>query len=161
MAATGKHRHNVIPAVYVVFRDKSGKKLLLIRRYNTGYRDGWYSLPAGHVGGADERGGEPAIMAAVREAKEEVGVDISPKDLRLVHTMHRLSNDPEPHERIDLCFETTSWHGELINAEPNKCDELRWVLLDDLPDNVIPEVRHMLQQALLEHRPYSDFNFDR
>lgn len=54
-------RHKVVPAVYAVFRD--GDRLLLLRRANTGYYDGYYSLPAGHVGGVDEKGGEPAIKA--------------------------------------------------------------------------------------------------
>lgn len=160
MAKAIKHRHRIIPAVYIIFRDQGGKKVLLMRRYNTGYRDGWYSLPGGHVGGADETGGEPAIMAAVREAKEEGGVDISLNDLQLVHAMHRLSTDPELHERVDFCFEATRWQGELANAEPDKCDELCWAPLNNLPTHIVPEVRHMLRQAFIERRLYSDLNFD-
>lgn len=149
-------RHKLIPAAYVIFRDND--KILLIRRANTGYHDGEYSLPAGHVGGTDERGNEPAIMAACREAKEEVGVIVSPQGLRLVHTMHRKSTDPEPHERIDLYFEASKWHGKLRNAEPNKCDKLRWVLMNDLPRNMVPEVRQALSMVA-KHDPYSEFNF--
>jgi mutator protein MutT len=146
-----KERFKVVPAVYIIFRD--GEKILLLRRFQTGYRDGEYSLPSGHVDG-----GEPATQAAVRETKEEVGVDIAPGDLRLVHTMHRKSADPEPHERIDLYFEVAKWRGELRNAEPHKCDELRWANPDDLPKNMIPEVRQALVM-IAKHEPYSDFNF--
>lgn len=156
MAKSVEQRHKVIPAAYIVFRD--GDKVLLLRRANTGYRDGEYSLPSGHVGGIDEKGGESAIQAAIREAKKEVGVDITPEDLRLVHTMHRASMDPAPHERIDLYFEAAKWRGTLTNAEPHKCDELRWVSVDHLPGNMISEVRQALEM-ITKGNPYSDFNF--
>lgn len=66
-----------------------------MQRDNTGFRDGYYALPSGHVDG-----GEPAV----REAKEWVGVDIDSKGLRLVHKMHRYSEHPEPHEkRFRVC----------------------------------------------------------
>jgi 8-oxo-dGTP diphosphatase len=150
------NRHTVVPAVYVIFRQDG--KILLIRRAGTGYRDGEYSLPAGHVGGTDEQGGETAIRAAVREAKEEVGVDIAPEDLRLVHTMHRKSTNPTPHERMDLYFEAVKWHGTFRNAEPHKCDELRWADATQLPDNMVPEVRQALAK-IFAHQNYSNFGF--
>lgn len=145
-------RHRFIAAVYVLLRD--GNKVLLLRRAHTGYHDGDYSLPAGHIDG-----GEPAIQAAAREAKEEVNVDISAQDLRLVLTLHRKSIDPEPHERIDLFFETSKWHGEPTNAEPDKCDGLKWVAIDDLPENMVSEVAAAFRK-IAAHEPYSDFNFD-
>ena len=151
-----QERFKVVPAVYVIFRD--GGKILLLRRFQTGYRDGDYSLPAGHVGGADEQGGEPAVQAAMREAKEEVSVDIDPKDLELVHTMHRYSSEPEPHERMDLFFEAAEWRGEVANAEPHKCDELRWAKPTELPENMVPEVRQALDM-IARRKPYSDFGF--
>jgi 8-oxo-dGTP diphosphatase len=146
-----KQRFKLIPAVYVVFRDED--KVLLLRRANTGYHDGEYSLPAGHVDG-----GEPAAAAACREVHEEVGVTIQPADLKLVHTMHRISYTPEQNERMDLFFELTHWNGELVNAEPHKCDELRWAKFDDLPKNMVPEVRLALKK-ISAHEPYSDYNF--
>lgn len=55
-------RYRFIGAVYIILRDNN--KVLLLRRANTGYYDGDYSLPAGHMDGD-----EPAAHAAVREAK--------------------------------------------------------------------------------------------
>lgn len=109
-------------------------------------------MPSGHLDG-----GEPAIHAAAREAKEEVGVDIYPQDLKLVHTMHRRAAESE-YERIDLFFQATKWYGEIENAEPQKCDELRWVSPNDLPDKVTPEVKLALEK-IAANESYSDCNF--
>lgn len=144
-----QQRHKVIPAVFLIFRE--GNKVLLLRRYQTGYMDGSYSLPAGHVDGD-----EPAVVAACREAKEEVGVTIHPKDLKLVHTVHEKA---EGHERLNLGFLVTHYRGAITNAEPHKCDELRWVDVHALPGNMVPSVRHILENVEAG-LPYSDFNFD-
>jgi 8-oxo-dGTP diphosphatase len=143
-------RHKLIPAVYVLFRKDN--QILLTKRANTGYRDGFYSLPAGHLDG-----GEPAIMAAVREVKEEVGIDIEPQNLRLIHTQHRVSEEGN-HERINLYFETEKWHGTPINAEPQKCSEICWVNVDALPDNLVPELKYLFKE-LAEDASYGHFGF--
>jgi len=146
-------RHKVIPAVYLVFV-KDGK-VLLLQRDNTGYMDGHYSLPAGHLDG-----NETAKTAAIREAKEEVGINLLPENLQLVHTMHR-QVDPDDrygHERIDMFFEAKHWQGEPRNAEPHKCNELAWRNIHDLPEKMVPEVKFALVK-IAQHEPYSDFNF--
>lgn len=123
--------------LFLVLEDQ----VLLLRRFNTGYEDGNFSVPAGHLDG-----GEQVIDAAVREAREEVGVTISPDDLAVVGVMHRLSDD----ERIDFFVACTQWAGEPHNLEPEKCDELRWAELDDLPENVIPYVRRAIENYRAE-----------
>lgn len=110
-------------------------KVLLLRRFNTGYEDGKYSVVAGHL-----EGGEEVKEAAIREAREEVGIEISPPDLQVVGVMHRKSND----ERVDFFLATTSWSGEIMNREPDRCDQLAWFDLDGLPENVIPYVGRAL-----------------
>jgi 8-oxo-dGTP diphosphatase len=145
-------RFTVVPAAYVVL--KQGNKVLLIRRANTGYMDGWYSLPSGHIAG-----GEPAHMAAIREVKEEVGVTIDPSDLAFVHVAHRLA-ETKDHERVDFGFATTRWVGEPRNMEPEKCDDMQWRAIDDLPENTIPLVVQMLAN-LKDRIFYSNHNFPR
>jgi 8-oxo-dGTP diphosphatase len=110
-------------------------EVLLLRRYNTGYEDGNYSVIAGHLDG-----GEEVTAAAVREAKEEAGIDILPEHAAIVGIMHRKGND----ERVDFFVEVREWTGEPVNLEPNKCDELAWYPLKDLPRNVIPYVRRAI-----------------
>ena len=112
-------------------------KVLLLRRYNTGYEDGNYSVVAGHLDG-----GKEVIRAAMREAREEAGVAIDPAAVKVVGVMHRNAG---AEERIDFFVEVRRWSGTIRNAEPEKCDELAWYDLDRLPPDVIPYVRRALQ----------------
>ena len=114
-------------------------QILLLRRFNTGYRDGEYSVPAGHLDG-----NETVIAAAAREAEEETGVQIDADDILFSSVMHRTEDD----ERVDFFVRIAKWNGEPVNAEPDKCDELRWMSVNDLPLNTIPYVRQAIQNHL-------------
>ena len=111
-------------------------QILLMRRFNTGFADGQYSVPAGHLDG-----GETVINAAAREAQEEVGVQIEPEHIHYSSVMHRREGD----ERVDFFVHIQQWDGELVNAEPHKCDDIRWTNIDHLPENTIPYIRRALQ----------------
>ena len=111
-------------------------QILLLRRFNTGFRDGEYSVPAGHLDG-----GETVMAAAIREGKEEVGVDIQETDMTFAMVMHRIEDD----ERVDFFVQVHKWQGELFNAEPDKCDDLCWVDINSLPVNIIPYVKQALE----------------
>ncbi len=122
-------------------------QVLLLRRFNTGFRDGEYSVPAGHL-----EGGETVMEAAAREGEEEAGVIIQLNDMTFSTVMHRIEDD----ERVDFFVVVNQWEGEPFNAEPDKCDELRWVAVDALPMNIIPYVK----QALANHRkgiPFDEY----
>lgn len=126
-------RHKAVPAVYLIL--KKANHILLIRRKNTGYFDGWYTCPSGHV-----EEGELPLEALARESLEEVGISIDTNKAKLVHTMYRTKHDPTG-DRADYFFELNEWQGEIINAEPTKCDDLQWFDLDALPKNLIPHER--------------------
>lgn len=123
--APAKTRFRAIVDVHVVLTNPSGE-ILLLRRANTGYKDGQWHLPSGHL-----ESGESVIDAAVREAREEVGVTIAPESLTFAHVMHRAP------ERIGLFFATETWTGTPHNAEPDKCSEIAWYALDALPPDTI------------------------
>src|SRR5438067_734936 len=91
---------------------------------------------AGHLDG-----GEEVTAAMRREARQEAGIEIAPEDLRVVGVMHRKSTE----ERIDFFLSATAWSGEITNREPTKCDQLAWLDMDRLPENVIPYVRRALE----------------
>jgi 8-oxo-dGTP pyrophosphatase MutT (NUDIX family) len=113
-----------------------GEEILLLRRAHTGFRDGEYSVPAGHLDG-----GETVIQAGRREALEEIGVEIDPVDILFSSVMHRREGD----ERVDFFVHVKAWQGEPFNAEPEKCDDLRWFPLSALPENMVPYVRRAIE----------------
>lgn len=121
-----------------LFLIKDGK-ILLQRRFQTGFEDGNYGVPAGHLDG-----GETATTGCAREIKEEIGIVIKPKDISVVHVMHRkAAND----ERIDFFCSASQYSGEIINTEPDKCDDLSWFELANLPNNMVPYVKIALNQS--------------
>lgn len=132
-----KERFKLIPTSHLILI-KNGK-ILLSRRFNTGYEDGNYSVVAGHLDGD-----ETFIKAMVREAKEEAGIDIAAKDLEVAHVMHRKS---PPEERIDFFIKTNKWQGEPKIMEPDKCDDLKWFPVDSLPANMIPYIRQAIDKV--------------
>ena len=140
-------RFKLVSAVHLFLIKED--KVLLLRRFNTGYEDGNYSVVAGHLDG-----GEEVKRAMIREAKEEIGVELEYDELEVVQVMHRLSDD----ERIDFFLHATRWRGEIENKEPHKCDELSWCNLDDLPENVIPYIRRALSNFLVGRR-FDSFGF--
>jgi 8-oxo-dGTP diphosphatase len=130
-------RFKHVTAVYL-FLIEDGK-ILLLRRHNTGYEDGNYSLPAGHL---DDD--ESITQALLREIKEEIDLDLRVEDIDLVHIMHRRESDI----RVDLFFTTKKYQGKVRNAEPDKCDDLSWFPLDNLPDNTIPYIKTAIESYL-------------
>ena len=114
------------------------RKVLLLRRHATGYMDGYYSLPAGHLDG-----GETVRKAGVREAREEIGVEIDPADMTFACVFHR----HEDEERVDFFLHVYKWDGNPVNAEPRKCDDVRWVDIDSLPLNTIPYIKRAIEDV--------------
>jgi 8-oxo-dGTP diphosphatase len=111
-------------------------KILLLRRFNTGWEDGKYSLISGHL-----EGNESVTATIIREAKEEIGITISKENICVVNTTHRKLVDSE---YIDFFVSANKWEGEPIIMEPNKCDDLRWFSVTELPDNLVPHIKEIV-----------------
>lgn len=140
-------RHTARLAAFAIL-EREGK-ILLARRYNTGYADGMYQMPSGHV---DEN--EYPVEAAAREAGEEVGVTIAIQDLEFVHASYRINTADDAGDYVDFFFKTDRWEGEPSNQEPDKCDELIWASIDDLPDNTVPVIKEVIAH-IRAGRPFS------
>lgn len=128
-------RFKYIGSSYLILVNENN--ILLLKRTGTGYMDGYYGLPSGHLDG-----NETAREGGSREIKEEIGININPSDFKVIHVMHRKA---ENDERIDFFMMTDKYTGEVKNCEPHKCEELKWFPLNDLPDNTIPYIREAIK----------------
>ncbi len=139
-------------ACYVILRRDN--TIAFVLRANTSWMNGSYGLaPSGKV-----EKGETVLQAAIREAKEEVGITLRPEDLRHCTTCHR--NNPEQGlSWVDVCFEAVEWQGEVVNAEPEVHSSLDWFDVDNLPDNIIPAHRFIVENALAGN-PYCEYGWD-
>ena len=123
--------YGLVPASYVYLL--RGDEILLQRRAHTGYMDGhWVAGAAGHV---EPR--ETALEAAVREAREELGIEVAPQDLELLTVMQRTDGTDDPVEqRVDWFWAARTWTGTPVIREPHKCADLGWHPLGALPEPV-------------------------
>lgn len=141
----GAIAHAGIPTGVHVLLEQQGR-ILLMRRAGTGFFDGLWSLPGGHV-----EDGESLRDTACRELAEELGIVVAGDALDVIGVVHRKSDT----NRIDFFMRATRWSGEPVIAEPDKCDALAWHTRDALPQAVVPYVRAALLQDsrpwILEH----------
>ena len=118
-------------AIHMLIMDNG--KVLLQKRKGSKLWPGYYTLPAGHI---DE--GENQYDALVREAKEELDVEIDPKDIEKSYVVLRRNffeidgKKLEPY--IDYYFEISKYQGTPRIAELDKCDELIWADINNLPE---------------------------
>lgn len=137
-------RFALVPAAYVVFRRRvhGRREVLLQYRDGTGFMDQhWACGAAGHV-----EAGESVFEAGVREAREELGVEVSPDDLVPLVVVHRRQDDDAPiNQRIDVFFACDAWEGEPRTLERQKSSDLRWFDLADLPEPLVPHEGRVLR----------------
>ena len=154
-AMTTTTRHTGAVAAHVLMvrpGELAVGSILMLRRAGTGWADGMWSVPAGHLDGD-----ETVTAAAVREAREETGVRIEPGSLTVAHVMHRAAADGGG-ERVDFFLTAARWAGEPRVAEPDKADSIGWYACDGLPDDTVPYVRAAVA-AVGRGRTYSEFGW--
>jgi 8-oxo-dGTP diphosphatase len=145
---------NPYTAAYVILRKDN--KVAFVLRGNLPYMPHHFGLPAGKVEKA-----ERFIDAAIREAKEETGVTISPENLTLALIMQRIEaqEDGSMMEWVDAYFESERWEGEPHNAEPHMHDALEWLDPKNLPKNTVPAVAAALK-AIEDGKTFSDYGWN-
>jgi 8-oxo-dGTP diphosphatase len=142
-------KHMVLPAVNVFIID--GNKILLGRRANTGWMDGFLCAPGGHI----EQGETPSI-AMLREIKEELGAGVKLEDIEFLCVAAR---NASPMEYASYEFVIRDKNYEFINAEPDKCSELVWVEVDNLPDDIVDDFRLIIQRSLIGKESFLELGY--
>ena len=130
---------------------KQDYKILLFFR-NDGffsYGGGWWVIPAGHI-----EQGETAKEAAIREAKEELDIDIQPQNIKCVHIMSNLASKTEG---FDFFFVVEKFSGTLRNCEGDKCVEMRYMSPDEIKNtkNIVTTTNIALN-AIMDGDFYSE-----
>lgn len=130
-------KFQVFAAVYLILiNDKN--QVLLSKRFNTGFMDGFYGLPSGHL-----EANENLTEALVRESKEEIG--IIPLDYTFVRVNHRKASTENQRDYVDFYFQATKYEGQIQNLELDKCSELEWFDLNNLPVNTMLYIQNVLE----------------
>jgi 8-oxo-dGTP pyrophosphatase MutT (NUDIX family) len=125
--------------VVLAQRVASEREVLLLRRTGTGYADGHWGPPAGHV-----EGDETLPEAAARETREEVGIVIDPSTVRELYEC--IADGPDG-GRHHVFVGADSWSGRATNLEPHRADALAWCRLAELPTPMLDYVGRALQRV--------------
>lgn len=141
--------HLIAPSVNVFVINKN--KVLLGRRANTGWMDGRLCPPGGHV-----EKGETPTQAIIREIQEELGVSVKQEDLEFACVAAR---NTSPTEYVAYEFVIRDKDYPFHNAEPEKCSELVWVDMNDLPSEIIDDFQQILTDGIIGKKPYLEVGF--
>ena len=136
--------NSVVPSTTAVVPDEHDRIVLIRRRDN----DLW-ALPGGGM-----ELGESIVDTAVREVKEETGLDVEVTGLIGVYTNPRhvmAYTDGEVRQQFSLCFTTHLIGGQLqVDSESTN---IAWTRPQDIESvNMHPSMRLRIQHYL-EHRP--------
>lgn len=127
-------------------------KVLFVYRKNTKSYNNVYGLPAGKV-----EKGESLKQNIIREAYEEIGITVLPEDLELAITLYaKYTYNEKLIEDVGFFFKAIKYQGEVVNAEPHKHSHIRWINLDNLPEDIVPHTRVALE-AYVQGKSYAEY----
>lgn len=116
------------------------EKLLLGRRKGA-HGSGTWSCPGGHL-----EWGETVAECAARELKEEIG--ICPLAIQMGPWVENLI-DQDKHY-VTFFVITSSWNGEILLMEPEKCEEWIWFDWNALPEPLFSPISSLIEKIGFE-----------
>ena len=122
-------KEKFLSSVYLIIKNDKNE-ILLQRRQGTKLWPGFLALPAGHI---DKN--ENAYEAVIREAKEELGIEISRNNIIDTFVVNRRNRSLMSY--YDVYFEINEYNGKIRINEPDKCSELVWCDMNNLPCDMI------------------------
>ena len=127
-----RYKSRIIVDLLISRKDEKGEEeILLALRKNTGYKDGDYELAGGHL-----EEGEDIMGAMIREAMEELKIKIEREDLEIAHILHHYKGGA-----LKFIIKAKKYEGKPEVGEPDKCEELRWFKVNELPENMNEKIK--------------------
>ena len=116
----GSYKPNISVCLLLMNNEE---EVVLLRRFNTGYQDGKYEFPSGHI-----EEGEALTVAVVREAFEEICVTVEVSNLEFVGCVDNHVSG----KHVNFLFKTNKFIGIPKIMEIEECDDLCWRKITDL-----------------------------
>lgn len=140
-------RPKVGVGVYIM--DGQGNLLMTLRKSE--HAKGTWCPPGGHL-----ELGEEFSECCVREVKEEVGLDV--EGVEFLAVVNNFFSSEKHYVNLDFVAKGVS--GKPIIAEPDKCAEIGWYPLDNLPQPLMLSVVNLLEthpEVLEKLRNFNSF----
>jgi 8-oxo-dGTP diphosphatase len=135
------HPQEPIGTPTIVLNDEG--KVLMAERIMV-YGRGLYGMPGGHI-----ELNELAEETAKRELLEETGLVV--EEIEFVGVVRELQK--ETYTFIHFGFLVKKFHGELKNVEPEKSKDWEWISLNNLPKNILPGHKAVLDMFKNKNTP--------
>ena len=72
--------------------------------------------------------------------------------------MYRKRENENVEDRIDFFFTTSKWHGLIEIMEKDKCDDMKWFNIRELPENTVPYIRKSIDE-FINHSTFSEYGW--
>jgi len=139
----GENNVRHISSTFIFVFNKDFSKILLIKR-NEAKRIRW-GFEWGIIGGKFEEG-ENEIQAGIREAKEEIGINLKPKQLKVVFI--------KPIKDITHYFFAININENSKIKINNEADEYKWFSLHKLPKSMTDRPEDVIKAARIMSERY-------
>ncbi|WP_175989738.1 NUDIX hydrolase [Bacillus sp. Marseille-Q1617] len=115
-----------VDVTYVLLFDELGENVLMVK--NQGKKGSYYTLPGGAV-----EPGETLEEAAIREAKEETGLDVEIGD---VFSVCEAFVEERGHHAVFFTFRGKITGGEITISMPEEIEEVTWMNVQDAEEYI-------------------------